>query len=446
MTESENLTEVNNKNQLIEYFSDGSKLIDQLSIGTEHEKFLYHKQSLKRLAYNSTPGIQQILEYLQNTGWSPIIENGLLVGLSSNGTSISLEPGGQYELSGNNIKTVHDTFEESKSHFDELKKISDRFNILNLALGYDPLWKREDIPWMPKERYDIMKAYMPTKGNSGLDMMTNTSTIQVNLDYLDENDMIKKFRTAQAIQYIVTAIFANSPFSEGKPNAYLSYRAKVWEDTDPDRCGFLKFIFEKDFGFESYTDYLLDIPMYFIVRDGKYLPSGNITFRQFLNGKSQLKPIMKDWEVHVSTVFPDIRLKQFIEMRGADASCCNYISALAAFWVGIFYDTEALDNVYNMCKSWDIDSMLEIRSQVPKMALKASYKNINAHQIARDLIKISADGLSRRSLCLGIEDESKYLDPIRKIVESGETQAETLLNKYYNIWNRDIRELFKCKC
>jgi len=446
MTKSESLIEINNKSQLIEYFSDGSKHINQLSIGTEHEKFLYHQHNLKRLAYDSKPGIQQIMEFLQKTGWCPVIENGQLVGLLANGTSISLEPGGQYEFSGNNFKTVHDTYKESKIHFDELKAISERFDILNLALGYDPLWKREDIPWMPKERYDIMKAYMPTKGNSGLDMMTNTATIQVNLDYLNESDMIKKFRVAQAIQHIVTAIFANSPFTEGKPNGYLSYRAKVWEDTDPDRCGFLKFIFEKDFGFESYTDYLLDIPMYFIFRDGKYLPSGNITFREFMNGKTKLKALLADWEVHVSTVFPDIRLKQFIEMRGADACCCNYISALAAFWVGLLYDTEALDNVYCICKSWDIESMLEIRSQVPKLALKASYKNIWVHQLVKDLIKISADGLSRRRLNLRIEDESKYLDPIIDIAESGVTQAEILLDNYYKLWNKDVRELFKCNC
>jgi len=291
-----------------------------------------------------------------------------------------------------------------------------------------------------------MKAYMPTKGNLGLNMMTNTSTIQVNLDYLSEDDMIKKCRVAQAIQHIVTAIFANSPFTEGKPNGYLSYRAKVWEDTDPDRCGFLKFIFDEDFGFEKYTDYLLDIPMYFIHRNEEYIPSGNITFREFINAKSNLKPVMKDWETHVSTVFPDIRLKQFIEMRGADGSCCNYISALAAFWVGLFYDQDSLDRVYSMCKTWNIETMLEIRSRIPKNALKVSYNNINVQEVAKELVKLSAEGLSRRKNNLEIEDEEKYLEPIKKIVETGTTQAEKLLFEYNRSWNKDIRELFKCKC
>ena len=253
MTEKEKFKEIDNKYQLIEYFSNGNKKKDQLTIGTEHEKFLYNKQNLKRLAYDSTPGIQQILKYLHKTSWKPLFEENLLVGLISNGASISLEPGGQYELSGNNFKTVHETNEESKKHFAELKKISAKFGVLYLAVGYDPFWNSEDIPWMPKERYRIMKAYMPTKGDLGLGMMVNTSTIQVNLDYMDEKDMIKKFRVAQSIQHIITAIFANSPFTEGKPNGYLSYRAKVWEDTDPDRCGFLKFIFENDFGFDTLT-------------------------------------------------------------------------------------------------------------------------------------------------------------------------------------------------
>jgi len=446
MTETENLTEVTNKYQLIEYFSNGSKDISQLSIGTEHEKFFYHKQSLKRLDYNSTPGIEQILNYLQKTGWSPIMENEYIVGLKNNGTSISLEPGGQYELSGNNFKTIHETYAESKTHFDELKIICTRFNILNLAIGFDPMWAREDIQWMPKKRYNIMRAYMPARGNSGLDMMINTATIQVNLDYLDENDMIKKFRVAQAIQHIITAIFANSPFSEGKPNGYLSYRSNVWDDTDPDRCGFLSFIFDKNFGFERYTDYLLNVPMYFIYRNGEYIPSGNISFRDFMNGKHKLRPVMTDWETHVSTVFPDIRLKQFIEMRGADASCCSMISALAAFWVGLFYNQDSLDNVYSIINTWDIKSMINIRSQVPKFGLKASYKNINVQQIASRLIDLSIAGLSEREQSLGIEYEGKYLDPMINIVRTGKTQAEKLLDDYYNLWNKDIRELFRCNC
>ncbi len=313
-------------------------------------------------------------------------------------------------------------------------------------MGFDPLWKREEMNWMPKKRYEIMKAYMPTKGTLGLDMMTRTATIQVNLDFKSEVDMIKKMRVAQAIQPIATALFANSPFTEGRPNGYLSYRSKVWDDTDPDRCGFLSFIFDDNFGFERWTDYLLDIPMYFIYRDGEYIPSKNITFRQFMAGKHKLKPLMIDWETHVSTVFPDVRLKQFIEMRGADASCCSHISALSAFWVGLLYDENALENVLDYIKNWDIESMQEIRARVPKLALKAEYKDLKVQKIAQDLINISSNGLSNRKLELGIENENKYLEPIIKNVETGKTQADRLLDAYYNLWNKNIYSLLKNHC
>ena len=446
MIETIKLIEITNKSQLVDYFIQGNKPKSEWGIGTEHEKFLCHKDGLGRLAYDSNPGIKQILEHLMKSCWQPILENDKLIGLRKDGASISLEPGGQYELSGKNIKTIHDTYEETKRHFDELKEISARFNVINLALGFDPLWKREEMKWMPKERYKIMQGYMPTKGTLGLDMMTRTATIQVNLDYRNEADMIKKMRVAQAIQPIATALFANSPFSEGKPNGYLSYRSQVWDDTDPDRCGFLSFIFDDDFGFERWTDYLLDVPMYFIYRDGKYIPSENLTFRQFLDGKHQLKPLMCDWETHVSTVFPDVRLKRFIELRGADASCCNHISALSAFWVGLLYDEETLDCVSDYIKEWSIPSVLEIRAQVPKLALKANYKELNVKKIAQDLIRMSSWGLSKRKLALGIDDESKYLKPIVKIAETGKTQADRLLDEYYNKWNKNICLLLKNHC
>jgi glutamate--cysteine ligase len=446
MIETINSTEITSKNQLVEYFVQGNKPKSEWGIGTEHEKFLCHKDKFGRLAYNSNPGIKQILEHLMKADWQPIFEADNLIGLKNDGASISLEPGGQYELSGKNIKTIHDTYEETKRHFDELREISAKFNVINLALGFDPLWKREEMNWMPKERYKIMRAYMPAKGNLGLDMMTRTATIQVNLDYKDEADMVKKMRVAQAIQPIATALFANSPFSEGKPNGYLSYRSHIWDDTDPDRCGFLPFIFDNDFGFEHWTDYLLDVPMYFIYRDGKYIPSQNITFRHFIEGKLKIQPLMQDWETHVSTIFPDVRLKKFIEMRGADASCCNHISALSAFWVGLLYDEEALDCVLDYIKGWNLESIIEIRAQVPKLALKANYKNLNVKKIAQDLIKISSWGLSKRKLALGIKDESKYLEPIIRIAETGKTQADRMLEAYHNKWDKDICLLLKNHC
>lgn len=438
--------EIENKTQLIEYFEKGSKPKSDWGIGTEHEKFLFYRPNFKRLAYDSNPGIKDILNYLITEEWCPIIENGNIVGLKKDGASISLEPGGQYELSGKNIKTIHETYDETNRHFAELRRISAKFNVLNLELGFDPLWPREKMHWMPKKRYDIMKAYMPLKGSMGLDMMTRTGTIQVNLDYANEKDMVKKVRVAQAVQAITTALFANSPFAEGKPTGYLSYRSVVWDNTDPDRCGFLPFIFDDDFGFERWTDYLLDVPMYFIYRDGEYIPSGNITFREFMNGKHHLHPTMNDWETHVSTVFPDVRLKQFIEMRGADGSCCTHISALSAFWVGLLYDTEALEEVSEYIKPWCVKSMLSIRNQVPKLGLKAEYGKFKVQQIAKDLIQISKKGLSNRKVELRIDDESRYLEPIERIAESGITQAEKLLNRYYNKWNEDISQIFKSNC
>jgi len=446
MIETIQSIEIDNKVQLIEYFVNGNTPKSEWGIGTEHEKFLYHRPDLKRLAYNSESGIREILNHLLKSGWQPILENGNIIGLKNDGASISLEPGGQYELSGKNIKTIHDTYEETKKHFDELRIISAKFDVLNLSLGFDPLWPREKMPWMPKKRYDFMKAYMPTKGSMGLDMMTRTATIQVNLDYMDEKDMIKKMRVGQAIQPIVTALFANSPFKNGKPNGYLSFRSHVWDHTDPDRCGFLPFIFDKNFGFERWTDYLLDVPMYFIYRDGEYIPTGNITFGEFMNGKHHLKPLMTDWETHVSTVFPDIRLKQFIEMRGADGSCCTHISALSAFWVGLLYDSDALENVSDYVKNWSIESIQKIRAQVPELALKAEYGNLKVQQIVKDLIEISTKGLANRKLELGIDDESIYLEPIVEIAESGVTQADRLLDKYYHEWNEDIHKLFMCNC
>lgn len=439
-----NHTEINSKSQLIDYFEKGNKPLEQWGIGTEHEKFLYRKDNLQRLGHDTKPGIEQVMHQMKKNGWEPITEKGNIIALKKDGASITIEPGGQFELSGKNFGNIHQTYCETRRHFEDLSKICKEINAITLALGFDPIQPRHAMPWMPKERYRIMKAYMPQKGNLGLDMMTRTATIQVNLDYQSEDDMVKKMRVAQALQGITTALFANSPFTEGKPNGYLSYRAKVWDDTDPDRCGFLPFLFEQGFGFERWTDYLLEVPMYFIFREGRYIDSQKMTFRDFMNGKHSLKPTMEDWETHVSTVFPDIRLKRFIEMRGADASCVSYIAALSAFWVGLLYDQDALDEAWKITQTWDIKDILEIREQVPKLALKARSGSLMARETARRMIAISAAGLARRSKNLNIEDEGKYLAPIVEIAESGITQAEKHLQKYHNEWKGDISRLMQC--
>ncbi|WP_299584161.1 glutamate--cysteine ligase [uncultured Sunxiuqinia sp.] len=441
MTKIEKQQEILHKSQLVAYFERGNKPPENWGIGTEHEKFLYDQSSLKRLDYASETGIRTILKHMQQNGWQPIMEQDNIIGLSQNGASITLEPGGQFELSGKNFKTIHHTFIETKKHFEELKTICQKFGFFSLPMGVDPLWQVDELPWMPKSRYVIMRNYMPTKGKLGLDMMTNTATIQVNLDYASEADMIQKMRIAQALQPIATAIFANSPFSGGKPNGYLSYRTQIWNDTDPDRCGFLPFIFDEGFGFERWVDYLLNVPMFFIYRDQEFLPAHGMTFKDFLDGKHALKPTINDWEVHASTVFPDVRLKQFIEMRGADASCVNHIAALSAFWVGLLYDEQSRNEAYELISKWTVEDIQAIRAQVPKAGLNASSGNIHVGQTAKHLYQLALDGLTRRSQLCGSEDESQYLNPVRDITASGITQAERLLQRYHTVYHEDVREL-----
>lgn len=441
MTEIEKKTEIQHKTQLIEYFEQGNKPVGKWGIGTEHEKFLFRKSNFKRLRFNPESGIGAILSHMQSNGWQPIMEGKKTVGLRKNGASITLEPGGQFELSGENFKTAQETFRETRKHFEELDTICRKYGFFSLPLGVDPLTNLEDVPWMPKKRYRWMKKYMPAKGELGLEMMTNTASIQVNLDYASETDMIKKMRVAQALQPVATAIFANSPFSGEKPNGFLSYRAHIWNHTDPDRCGFLPFIFDDGFGFERWVDYLLEVPMYFIYRNGSYLPANGKTFREFLQGKHSIKPTMQDWETHVSTVFPDVRLKQFIEMRGADASCVSHIVALSALWAGLLYDSQSLEEAYDLTSRWNIETMQEVRSQVPEKALNAASGNMHVGTISRQIYRIALDGLARRSEIRGIENEGRFLQPIREITESGITQAEKLLQQYNKNIKKDLSEI-----
>jgi glutamate--cysteine ligase len=441
LSESGIKEEIKYKSQLIEYFEQGCKPPEKWGIGTEHEKFIFQKIDLKRIGYNTHPGIETIFEKMQNTGWKPVWERGNVTGLEKEGASITLEPGGQFELSGKNFKTVKETFIETRNHFKELDLICKEYGLFSLPMGVDPFSHREDVPWMPKERYVWMKKHMPLKGKLGLEMMVNTAAIQVNLDYGSEKDMIMKMRVAQALQPVFTAIFANSPFSAGKPNGYLSYRAHIWNDTDPERCGFLPFIFEKGFGFERWVDYLLRVPMYFIHRGDEYLSADGMTFQDFLNGKHHLKPIMSDWETHVSTVFPDVRLKQFIEMRGMDAGCVSDIAAVAALWVGLLYDKESLEEVYEYISGWKLRALQEVRSLVPVKGLNAASGDIHAGKIAKHIYGIALKGLTRRSETSGTEDESRFLEPVRRILDSGITQAEQFLQLFREDVNENLKDI-----
>ncbi|QIA09335.1 glutamate--cysteine ligase [Draconibacterium halophilum] len=431
MTEKEKKIEITHKSQLIDYFEQGNKPPEKWGIGTENEKFLFRRKDFKRLRFDQDGGILKILNQMQKDGWQPILENNITIGLRKNGASITLEPGGQFELSGDNFETIHQTYRETRKHFQELNTISKQSDFFSLPMGVDPLSNVADVPWVPKERYRWMRDYMPKKGELGLHMMTNTASTQVNLDYGNERDMVKKMRVAQALQAVVTAIFANSPFSGGKPNGYLTSRLHIWNNTDPDRCGFLPFIFDEGFGFERWVDYLLDIPMYYIYRDEKYSSANGLTFREFFEGKHSIKPTQEDWEMHVSTIFPDVRLKQFIEMRGADASCVSHIAAVSALWVGLLYDGQSLDEASELISKWDVNIMQNLRAQVPVKALNATSGDLNVGAIAKQIFRIASDGLARRAKIRCSEDESRFLAPVREITESGITVAEKLLKRYH---------------
>lgn len=426
---------------LTDWFRSGIKPAAELGIGTEHEQFLLNTKDYKRLGYRSLPGIRQVMHEMSSRGWNPIEEAGNIIALEKYGASITIEPAGQFELSGRIVSTVHETYRETLEHNRMLDQMGAELGFMRLPMGFDPFWRREDLDWMPKERYRFMRNWMPRKGNLGLDMMTRTTSIQVNLDFVSEEDMVRKMQTAQAFQPVVTALFANSPFKEMKPNGYLSYRSHVWEDTDPDRCGFLPFVFEPDFGFERYVEYLLDVPMYFILRAGKYYPSEGITFREFLKGNHEPEQVMEDWEVHVSTVFPDVRLKRFIEIRGADSGSPKMIAALAALWTGLLYDKQALDSAHSLAMSLGVEVIQGLRKEAPRKGLRASYGEVALHELAASVVRIADGGLARRAERMGIETEQKYLNPLRGILARGTTTAEMLLEKYMRNLDLDLFRL-----
>ncbi|HTC18708.1 MAG TPA: glutamate--cysteine ligase, partial [Stellaceae bacterium] len=350
---------ITDKRQLIDFLASGAKPPEDWRIGTEHEKFVFRRTDLKRAPYDGRDGILALLEGLMRFGWELVHDADKVVGLAHDDAGISLEPGGQFELSGAPLKNLHETCAELHLHLRQVREVAEELDLGMLGMGFDPLSKREAVPWMPKRRYAIMRDYMPKKGKLGLDMMLRTCTVQVNLDFASEADMVAKFRVGLALQPIATALFAASPFTEGKPNGFLSYRSQVWTDTDPDRCGILPFVFEKGMGFERYVDYMLDVPMYFVYRDGRYTDVAGQSFRDFLKGKLPgmpgATPVMSDWSDHLTTVFPEVRLKKFLEMRGADGGPWRRLCALPAFWTGLLYDRAALDQAEQLISSWTQD-------------------------------------------------------------------------------------------
>ncbi len=443
---------IEHKNQLIETLSKGCKPKSQWKLGTEHEKFVYYKDNFAPLPYegiDGRAGIKDVLLKFEQAGWQPIYEEGNIIALKDDtGASVTLEPAGQLELSGAPLLTVHNVCAETSRHLSLARSIGEELGIAFLGLGYQPLTSRKDLPWMPKARYDIMKNYMPKVGSLGLDMMQATCTVQVNLDFDSENTMVKMFRTSLALQPLATSLWANSPFKEGKPSGYLSYRAHIWEDTDKDRTGLLPFVFEEGFGFERYVDYLLDVPMYFIKRNHRYIDATGYCFKDFLEGRHpKLKdhaPTVEDFEDHITTVFPEVRLKSYLEMRGADGSGWHRICALPAFWAGLLYDEQSLNAAYDMTSDWTLNELQYLRETAPKLALKTPFRGRTLREHALDILKLAHNGLARRAYYnKSGSDETVHLQPLILTAESGFAPADSMLYAYENFWNKDVRRIFK---
>jgi glutamate--cysteine ligase len=434
---------------LLSVFSGGEKPSERWRIGTEHEKFVYRLADHQAPSWDEPGGIRDLLLGLTEFGWSPVEEEGKVIALTGPDGTISLEPAGQFELSGAPLENLHQTCAEAARHLDQCKSIGERLGLGFLGLGMWPDKARAELPVMPKGRYAIMLNYMPKVGSLGLDMMLRTCTIQVNLDYSSEADMVKKFRVGLALQPVATALFANSPFTEGRPNGYKSFRSHIWEDTDPDRTGMLPFVFEEGFGYERYCDYALDVPMYFVYRDGRYIDVAGESFRDFLEGKlPQLpgeKPTVTDWTDHLSTAFPEVRLKSFLEMRGADGGRWSRICGLPALWVGLLYDSHALDAAWDLVKHWSIEGREKFRHDVPRLALDTvTPDDESMRDFAGRVLDIAADGLTRRArLNSAGDNEGGFLDPLRDVVTTGMTPADRLLAKYKTEWDGDVSHIYE---
>jgi glutamate--cysteine ligase len=440
---------IESRDDLLSVFEGGEKRREDWRIGTEHEKFVYRCADHRAPSWDEPGGIRDLLLGLTEFGWRPIEEGGKVIALTGADGTISLEPAGQFELSGAPLENLHRTCAEAARHLEQCKTVGDGLGLGFLGTGMWPDKARSDLPVMPKGRYAIMLRYMPTVGTLGLDMMLRTCTIQVNLDYASEADMVKKFRVGLALQPVATALFANSPFTERRPNGFKSFRSHIWEDTDPDRTGMLPFVFEAGFGYERYCDYALDVPMYFAFRDGKYIDVAGRSFRDFLEGKlPELpgeKPTLTDWTDHLSTAFPEVRLKSFLEMRGADGGRWSRICALPALWVGLLYDDQALDAAWELVKHWTIDQREKLRHEVPRLALEAvTPDGESMRDFAGRVLDVAAGGLTRRGFLNAAGDnEGGFLDPLRDVVATGMTPADRLLAKYHGEWGGDVSHIYE---
>jgi len=439
---------VESRDDLLATFAKGEKPKDEWTIGTEHEKFVFRCADHRAPSYDEPGGIRDLLDEMTQFGWEPVIENGNVIALTGPDGAISLEPAGQLELSGAQREHLHQTCAEAGRHLKQAKAVGEKLGLCFLGLGMWPDKTRAELPVMPKGRYAIMLNYMPKVGSLGLDMMLRTCTIQVNLDYASEADMVRKFQVGLALQPLATALFANSPFTEGKPNGMLSFRSHIWSDTDADRTGMLPFVFEDGFGYERYLDYALDVPMYFVYRDGRYVDVAGQSFRDFLDGRLPglpgEKPRVSDFTDHLSTIFPEVRLKSFLEMRGADGGPWSKICALPALWVGLLYDQNALDAAWDEVKGWSLAERQALRDSVPRLGLKAQTPGGESlGELGARILAIAEAGLKARArLNSSGDNESGFLDPLREVLASGKTPADRLLERYRGEWEGDISRIY----
>jgi glutamate--cysteine ligase len=443
---------VRSRDDLVAWIAAGSKPEPAWRIGTEHEKFLFATDTLRPVPYAGPRGVRALMEGLiARFGWEPILEGSNIIALKrpegEPGGTVSLEPGGQFELSGAPLRTVHEVGDETHEHLEQVLAIGGPLNIGFLGVGFSPNWTLAETPRMPKLRYEVMTRYMPRVGTRGLDMMYRTCTIQVNLDFADEADMVRKFRVSLALQPVATAIFACSPFTEGRPNGFLSMRSEVWRDTDRARTGMLPFVFEPGMSFERYVDYALEVPMYFVYRDGRYIDVAGASFRDFLAGRlSGLPgelPTLDDWSDHLTTLFPEVRMKRFLEMRGADGGRWRRICAVPALWTGLLYDQTSLDAAWDLVKDWSAEERQALRDTVPKTALATPFRGTTVLELARQVLAISRAGLRRRALANAKgEDESIFLEPVEAILRDGLTLADEILLRYERDWGRRTDPLF----
>jgi glutamate--cysteine ligase len=445
------LKPIERRDELVDWLAQGARPKSAFRIGTEHEKFVFTLEGHRPVPYEGRRGIRALLEGMQHLlGWQPIMEGEHIIGLSdvTGGGAISLEPGGQFELSGAQVETVHQTSSELMAHLAQVREVAKPLHIGFLGIGMTPNWTRAEIPKMPKGRYRIMTAYMPKVGTLGLDMMYRTCTVQTNLDFSSEADMVKKLRVSIALQPVATALFANSPFTEGEPNGFLSFRAEIWRHTDADRTGMLPWVFEDGMGFERWVDYALDVPMYFVKHGDEYVDVAGQSFRDLIAGKLPGMPgataTISDWSNHLSTTFPEVRLKRYLEMRGADSGPLPNLLALPAFWAGILYDDTSLDAAWDLVKNWTAEDRQKLRDEVPKAGLAPLVRGRTVFDIANDALRLAYAGLARRKhLDAAGHDETLYLEPLQDRLARGTTPAEELLEKFHGPWNRSVEPLYE---